>query len=1150
MIKQKYTSNYLHKGALISCSASILMTLFTPSVIAAEVNSAIKEKQDKEEAIEVIEVSSVRGSLESALLIKRDAPSIVDAISAKDMDALPALDLGEAMQSIPGVQLNTDDGSRNSEITLRGLPGGYAKTVAEGMSFATPSRSAGVVGSSNPFGAFEPSVFDGVTVVKAMTADLPDGGLSGVINKKLQRALGTKDGKYKLGIGGRYEELVDDWNKTINFSASKHLIKNKLAVAFKIAASEQVFRRDTTNFSSYVGMNGVENNAIDYKTFISPTDLEAYKAQYGITEPLSIIKAVGKASEVTEHSRGNRVSATGNIEWKPTESLKLGANFLYTKKNLNDSNMEDVQFSISGDDNNGLFASQRVELLGTPIRLTAEPNPNYIEGVHSPDMATIPVYAVTHTKLKNVAWSPSNRQNETTQEAKGIFLYADYVTDDWVINLAASKSSSVNNFWMAGIDLRHQNRTNKTYTDLDDGKKYFYAPTGMNAEINTGQGDLSKALTTLENFNDYFYSDFDRVGAIDSNGVPLDRVLVGEAHDLGRDAYKRFDNGWYSTNLGSFGPELDPKVNPASDAAYEALGGKDAYYAYMKDQNSDFEEGGRSLSFYINGAVERPERNYKSALADFERYTEIGNDSFLITSIKSGLSHSREYLDSVSSRIGGGAINMSRITGDDFYTGLTSDTQNEFFNGTFPGYYGSDGGWKVLNSKHLTEKLQTGYGYETCQGQPEETCTPGYLYEEDGQVVLIDDPSAMIAFDKDSGEFVKDFAIARPTNWADKIENNSTLPTYGMNANFRKNFNADQVINAIYLMANFEGELFNFSYSGNMGVRYTETTNDVIGQGFNSDGKRVAVITENDYSHTLPSFNIAVDLTDDVVLRSAYSQGLVRPNLLSQIPSPINTNTETRVNLENSKAEVLPYTADNFDFALAWYNREGSSISAGVFYKKLQGKIQTGTVCPEGEHDYPVGELIRVPDSTKSIGWYCEEIEPAPDMENTRRVSITETYNSDIPVEVMGYELSIQQKLDFLPYPFNGLGGKLNFSKVELDEGEGQKMTKIAPYTANFIGYYENDGLSLRLTYNWQDQKLLSTGGTTTFLGSDARTQTAGGRIDLSVGYKLSRNLRVSVKGYNLNNRKEYEFIGGNTSAINRIRFQGRIFSLGLSYNF
>ena len=94
----------------------------------------------------MIQVSGVRNSLEDALNVKRSASSIVDAISASDIDSLPALDLGEALQALPGIQLNTEDGSRNSEINLRGLGSGFVLTTAEGQSFATPSRAESLVG--------------------------------------------------------------------------------------------------------------------------------------------------------------------------------------------------------------------------------------------------------------------------------------------------------------------------------------------------------------------------------------------------------------------------------------------------------------------------------------------------------------------------------------------------------------------------------------------------------------------------------------------------------------------------------------------------------------------------------------------------------------------------------------------------------------------------------------------------------------------------------------------------------------------------------------------------------------------------------------------------------------------------------------------
>ncbi|MDU0352592.1 hypothetical protein RS130_00505 [Paraglaciecola aquimarina] len=78
----------------------MLLAISTPSVIAQEVNSALKANNTIDET-EIIEVSGIRSSLENALNVKREASSIVDAISATDIDSLPALDLGEALQAIP-----------------------------------------------------------------------------------------------------------------------------------------------------------------------------------------------------------------------------------------------------------------------------------------------------------------------------------------------------------------------------------------------------------------------------------------------------------------------------------------------------------------------------------------------------------------------------------------------------------------------------------------------------------------------------------------------------------------------------------------------------------------------------------------------------------------------------------------------------------------------------------------------------------------------------------------------------------------------------------------------------------------------------------------------------------------------------------------
>ncbi|MDO6719837.1 TonB-dependent receptor [Psychrosphaera sp. 1_MG-2023] len=1128
-------TNIKHKSKLLGYSTGVLMTLFAPSILAAEIQAAIDSKNKESKDLEVIEVTGIRDSLENALNTKREADSIVDAISAEDIDGLPALDLGEALQAIPGIQLNTDDGSRNSEINLRGLPGGYAKVTAEGQSFATPSRSQGIVGNSNPFGAFEAGVFDGVTVIKAPTADMQEGGIGGIVDKKLQRALGKKDGQYSFSVGSRYEELADNWDKTIKFSASKHLIKDKLAVAFKVSASEQNFRRDTANFTQYTSLNTVDNNSIKDTTFISADDLNAYKSQHGITDPLAIVKVIGKAGQVTENSRGDRISATGNIEFKPTDAFKIGANFLFTKRDLGESNMEDVQFYIDSNDNNGNQNTQRVIPIGAPIQLSNNANPDYVEGLHHPDLATIPVYAVTHAEMTNVSWTPSNRLSSSKEEAKGIFLYADYLTDNWHIDGTISVSEAESEGILTGLDLRHTNkRNNQYYTDLDSGERLNFSPTGINGVINTGNGNLNNAFASISGYDDYLYSD---VNGIFSQVDPETGELI---YDLGDNAWKRFGNGWESVPLTSFGSRLDPKINqgdlndfpagyfpaapialtPEQEAALtpEQIEERAAQSQARADAIAKF--GGKSLDYYVNGRVTRPIREFESGELNFERYLEIGTSAFSFTSLKFGARHSRETLQVEDLRVGGGGMNLSQIGRDVLYKEkLSSDEQTVYFNGDYAGHYGSDAGWSVLDSQHLATIVQ----------------------------------QDMTPYDPQTGEVVENYDIADPTGFPVKLENATTSPAYGLNQFYRNNFYADQAINAVYLMGKFEGEIGNILYTGNAGIRYVETTNDVIGQGFDDEGKGIAVLVETDYANTLPSFNAAFELSEDIVLRTAYSKALVRPNLLSQTPSPINDNGRSTVKLENAKAEVLPYTAQNYDLSLAWYNREGSAISIGMFVKDIEGKIQTQTICPVGEHEkWDVGELEHIDDGSSS--GLCQEIGEFEtddgEILTNRKVTIKETFNSDIPITVTGYELAIQQKLDFLPYPWNGFGGVFNFTKIDLDEGEGAPMTRIAPHSANLIGYYENDGFSLRLAYNWQDEKLLSTDGVTNFLGSDARTQTSGGRLDLSASYKFAKGFNFNLRAFNLNNRQEYEYIGGNEDAISRIRYAGRIYTASLSYSF
>ena len=1050
MATKKQTKSATKIKSIVAGSAAALMMVSSPTLLAQEVKTALnnansaqsaEENAIDESGVEVIEVSGFRGALEQSLFTKRSADSVVDAISSSDMELLPALDLGEALQSLPGIQLNRDDGTRDGEISLRGLPGSFVLTTAGGQSIATPSRSENAAGIANPFGAFEAGIFDGVNVIKSPTADLQVGGIAGIVDLKFQRALSKKDGFLKVDLGTRYEDLSDEFNKTYRFQGVKHLLDGRLGIAFKAAGSEQNYRRDTVNFSQYtdlVTFNQQTGEQTGVRPVISPEAIDAYRAEHGLEEN-SQIRVISRAGQAAEVRNGDRHSGAVNIEFMATDSLKLGLDYIYTKRTLDQSNLEDTQFVLRRQADN---AQQQITLIGAP-------SASGFAGPGEPQ-----TYTVGHASITNVNWQPANRLFQFTEDSKGLFLYGDYVKDDWKIDAKFSKSESENFFINEGLDVRH----------LVDGARGRWNPTGIDVEINTGNGDLSQAFINV-----------------------LDPSALSSF---------TYDGNWSSPNISAFNSGLARSAN-----------------------------GNRRVDFYVNGRVDNPIREMDSGELNVFRYTDLGfKDVFRLDSVKGGYRYQTEELINNDLRIGAGGINVDALSTESLFggTSLFVETQGEFFNGNFPGAIGPDTGWITLNSEKLRPLLQEGI----------QDRLPGAR-------------------------------LASPTGWA-------VREAGGRNQFFARNFSTTQDITAAYIMGNFSGTLGDVFYSGNLGLRRVETENEFVGPFVDADNVLQTRTSSNSYNHNLTSWNIKFELTEDVILRMAGYEALVRPNLRSQNPTTIITPSEnddgdiTGVRVDLPSSDVEPYTADNVDISLEWYNRQGSAISVGYFEKEITGLFGREPICgddiPSDISEGLFGETGLV-EGSGAGGLECRELTPFTDSqgnvnEDGRRITVNRSINTEGSIKVSGYELAVQQKLDFLPYPWNGFGGVLNYTKINTDESEdGTTLLRVSPESYNLVGYWENNGVSVRLSYNWREAQQLSQnivldGTNSAFLGTDARFETSRGRLDLAVNYNYSKHLRFDFRAFNLTEDQGYEYIGGNEDAVNRIRFDGRTYSFNVGYRF
>lgn len=207
------------RWALLLCGASAVSIVTAMPAVAQE---------DSDEALrqETVVVQGIRGSLERAMDIKRNANGVVDAISAEDIGKFPDTNLAESLQRITGVSIDRVNGE-GSKVTVRGFGPGFNLITLNGRTLPTAEVSA--IGERGNYGAGGDRSFDfsnlaseGVSaleVYKTGQAILPTGGIGATVNVVTRKPLdnpgfeGTIQGKI---INDTSNENGDDFTPELS----------------------------------------------------------------------------------------------------------------------------------------------------------------------------------------------------------------------------------------------------------------------------------------------------------------------------------------------------------------------------------------------------------------------------------------------------------------------------------------------------------------------------------------------------------------------------------------------------------------------------------------------------------------------------------------------------------------------------------------------------------------------------------------------------------------------------------------------------------------------------------------------------------------------------------------------------------------------
>ncbi|MDT0628641.1 TonB-dependent receptor [Alteromonas sp. W364] len=387
-------------------------------------------------------------------------------------------------------------------------------------------------------------------------------------------------------------------------------------------------------------------------------------------------------------------------------------------------------------------------------------------------------------------------------------------------------------------------------------------------------------------------------------------------------------------------------------------------------------------------------------------------------------------------------------------------------------------------------------------------------------------------------------AQALPGGWAPLSARGNVIP--GTDFTPGEINETSETSTALYAKANFDGELGDMDYQGNFGLRYVKLENDTFGSviypdnlidgpedldnflpadqaAFGNDTSVPSTVSD-DYTNVLPSFNIKLNLNEDMLMRVGISEAIALPQLgllrnyvnIQGVdrttvtepdpnggePIPV-LSTIGRYIANSGNPNLKPMESYNFDVTFEWYFAEAGSLTTSLFYKDLKN-------------------------------YFINDARPREFTNNgsTQTVLVSGAYNGD-EGKIQGFEVAYQQFFDFLPEGFDGLGAQFNYTYVDEEGSPNANLSPDAPgdaaqnvqafenlpleglskHTMNITALYEKDKINARLAYNWRSEYLLTTRDVITALPIFSE---GAGYLDASIFYQATDNIQVGFQATNI----------------------------------
>jgi iron complex outermembrane recepter protein len=132
---------------------------------------------------DVVTITGIRRGIESAISVKKNSDSIVEAVSAEDIGKLPDSSIAESIARLPGLTAQRVAG-RAANVSIRGLSGDFSTALLNGREQVSIGDNRAV-----EFDQYPSELLSAVVVYKTPDGALLGQGLAGTIDMQTVRPL-------------------------------------------------------------------------------------------------------------------------------------------------------------------------------------------------------------------------------------------------------------------------------------------------------------------------------------------------------------------------------------------------------------------------------------------------------------------------------------------------------------------------------------------------------------------------------------------------------------------------------------------------------------------------------------------------------------------------------------------------------------------------------------------------------------------------------------------------------------------------------------------------------------------------------------------------------------------------------------------------